>query len=85
MRLRVLAALSCVDYIFTFDETIPMPWLEKIKPDIHTNGAEYTEQCIEKDTVEKNGGELFLLPMVEGVKTTILIDKILDVYTGEDK
>lgn len=80
MRLRMLAALSAVDYVFAFDETVPMPWLEKIKPDIHTNGAEYGEECIERETVEKNGGRIHLLPMIEGIKTTMLIDKILKEY-----
>lgn len=83
MRTRMLAALSCVDYVFTFDETVPMPWLEKIKPHVHTNGAEYGEDCIEAETVRKHGGRIYLLPMIEGVKTTMLIDKILREYGNE--
>ena len=79
-RVRTLAALQCVDYVFTFDEPVPMPWLEKIQPDIHTNGSEYGTECIEAQTLKKIGARLHLLPMVEGVKTTALIDKILDVY-----
>lgn len=82
MRTRMLAALSCVDYVFTFDETVPMPWLEKIQPQIHTNGAEYGEDCIERPTVEAHGGKVVLLPMVEGYKTSAIIQKILDVYAG---
>jgi rfaE bifunctional protein nucleotidyltransferase chain/domain len=80
MRTRMLAALSCVDYVFTFDETVPMEWLAKIKPHIHTNGAEYGELCIERDTVVENGGHVVLLPMVPGYKTSQIIDKILTVY-----
>ncbi len=83
MRLRMLAALSCVDYVFPFDETVPMPWLEKIQPDVHTNGAEYGEECIEAETVKRHGGRIHLLPMVEGVKTTMLIDKILTEYGAD--
>lgn len=77
MRMRLLAAMMCVDYVFSFDESVPMPWLEKIKPHVHTNGAEYGSDCIEKDTVEANGGKLFLLPMVDGYKTSNIIEKIL--------
>lgn len=76
MRIRLLAALSCTDYVFLFDELNPITWLEKIKPDIHTNGEEYGENCIERDTVEKNGGEIYLLSMTEGYKTTNIIEKI---------
>lgn len=84
IRLRTIAAISCVDYVFTFDETVPMPWLEKIKPDVHTNGAEYGEDCVERDAVERNGGRIHLLPMIKGIKSTMLIDKILKEY-GNNK
>jgi len=80
MRTRMLAALSCVDYVFTFDETVPMSWLARVKPQIHTNGAEYGEDCIERDTVVENGGKVVLLPMVPGYKTSQIIEKILAVY-----
>lgn len=76
MRLRMLAALSCVDYVFLFDDTTPMSWLKIIKPQIHTNGAEYGTECIEKELVESQGGKIHLLPMVEGYKTSLIIDKI---------
>jgi len=76
MRLRMLAALSCVDYVFLFNETTPLSWLDKLKPDIHTNGAEYGDECIERDVVEKNGGKIHLLKMIPGFKTTDFIKKI---------
>lgn len=76
MRARVLAAFSCTDYIFLFDELTPLEWLDKIKPQIHTNGSEYGEDCIERDVVEKNGGKIYLLPMIDGYKTTSIIEKI---------
>ncbi len=79
MRLRMLAAISCIDYVFLFDEDNPIAWLDKIKPQIHTNGSEYGQDCIEKDVVEKNGGEIVLLPMIDGYKTTNIIKKIQQI------
>ncbi len=76
MRLRMIAAISAVDYVFLFDETNPLNFLEKIKPDVHTNGAEYGKECIEREVVLKNGGEIYLLPMVSGYKTTKMIERI---------
>tara|TARA_B110000879_G_C11171098_1_gene513603 strand:+ start:1231 stop:1722 length:492 start_codon:yes stop_codon:yes gene_type:complete len=76
MRLRMLAALSCVDYVFLFEETTPHAWLERLKPQIHTNGAEYGNECIERNLVEAQGGKIHLLPMVKGYKTSLIIDKI---------
>lgn len=76
MRLRMIAALACVDYVFLFDETTPMSWLKKLKPHVHTNGAEYGDECVEKDLVESQGGKIHLLPMVDGYKTSLMIEKI---------
>jgi rfaE bifunctional protein nucleotidyltransferase chain/domain len=76
MRARVLAALSCTDYIFLFDDLDPREWLEKIQPHIHTNGAEYGNDCIERNAVESHGGKIHLLSMIEGYKTTNIIEKI---------
>jgi glycerol-3-phosphate cytidylyltransferase len=76
MRSHMIAAISAVDYVFLFDETTPLDWLAKLKPDVHTNGAEYGDDCIEKEVVEKNGGCIYLLPILDGYKTTMMIEKI---------
>lgn len=76
MRLRMVGAISCVDYVFLFDDLTPNNWLEQIKPDVHTNGAEYGDDCIEKEVVLKHGGRIHLLPMIDGYKTTAIIEKI---------
>lgn len=76
MRSLMLAAISAVDYVFLFNDTTPLNWLEQVKPDIHTNGAEYGEACIEKETVERNGGKLYLLSMIDGYKSSNIIEKI---------
>lgn len=76
MRVRLIAALSCTDYVFLFDDLNPIAWLGKIKPHVHTNGAEYGNDCIEREVVEKNNGKIVLLPIVEGYKTTLIVDRI---------
>lgn len=79
MRLRMLAAISCVDYVFLFDDTTPMSWLSRLRPQIHTNGAEYGSECIEREVVEAHGGQIYLLSMVPGYKTTSIIEKIKSI------
>ena len=49
----MLLALRMVDYVHVFDETDPIAFLEQIKPDVHVNGSEYGEDCIESDTVKQ--------------------------------
>ena len=75
-RSQIIAALDIVDYVHIFDETVPMPFIEAVKPDFHANGAEYGEECIEAETVKKNGGKIYLVPRVDGLSTTELIKKI---------
>lgn len=54
-RMELMAALCMVDYVTWFDETDPRNILDVIKPDVHVNGIEYKDNCIEKEVVEKNG------------------------------
>lgn len=83
-RAEVLAAFEYVDYITIFDETVPMPFLEIIKPDIHVNGSEYGEDCIEAPTVKKNGGKIYIIKLKDGFSTTAMIDKIIKVYSKKN-
>jgi D-glycero-beta-D-manno-heptose 1-phosphate adenylyltransferase len=61
-RAELLAAIMYVDYVFLFDDLIPNPWLDKIRPDAHANSAEYGAKCVETEVLEKYGGELLLVP-----------------------
>ncbi len=79
-RAEMLSALGCVDYVVFFDETDPIRILDIIKPHIHANGADYGENCIEKDIVEKNGGKIQILKWSDGFSTSKLIKKIVDLY-----
>jgi rfaE bifunctional protein nucleotidyltransferase chain/domain len=75
-RLEMLAALSFIDYLTWFDEPDPCALLEKIKPDIHVNGIEYGENCIEAELIKKQGGRLHLVDRIEGLATSEIIHKI---------
>ena len=77
-RAQMIAALGIVDYVHIFNETVPMPFIEAVKPDFHANGAEYGEDCIEAEAVKKIGGKIYLVPRVAGLSTTELIKKIKD-------
>lgn len=83
-RAELVAALSPVDYVFIFDEDTPKEWLAKIKPDIHVKGSDRNmDQIIEKDTVEKNGGRIALIPCVKDKSTTNVIEKIIRLFLSE--
>ena len=75
-RMKMMAALSFVDYVTCFDEVNPIEILKKIRPDVHVNGAEYGEDCIEAPTVKENGGKVHIVKLIPGLSTSNIIDKI---------
>jgi D-beta-D-heptose 7-phosphate kinase/D-beta-D-heptose 1-phosphate adenosyltransferase len=75
-RARMLLGLRCVDYVHIFDEDVPMPFLEEVRPDVHVNGSEYGGDCIEAPTVKKYGGRIHIVEKVPGLSTSALVEKI---------
>ena len=83
-RIGVLAALESVDYAFLFGEKDPRNWLEKIKPNVHVKAGDYKlNQIIEKDVVEKNGGKIKIIKIIQGYSTTKLINSIVKLNKHE--
>ncbi|MGE5196427.1 MAG: adenylyltransferase/cytidyltransferase family protein [Anaerolineae bacterium] len=76
MRLQMMAAVGFVDFVTWFDETDPRQLLAKIAPDVHVNGAEYGENCIEAEIVKAQGGRIHIVPLVPGLSTSALLEKI---------
>lgn len=76
-RLRMIAALEMVDYVTWFDETNPCQLLARIQPDVHVNGAEYGENCIEAETVRSHGGKIHIVSLIPGLSTSEIIKKIV--------
>lgn len=75
-RVELIAALECVNFVTWFDETDPRNLLQIISPDIHVNGEEYGNQCIEADVVKAQGGKLHLVNRIPGLATSEIITKI---------
>jgi rfaE bifunctional protein nucleotidyltransferase chain/domain len=75
-RLEMMAALEFVDYVTWFEETDPRAILSKIKPDVHVNGAEYGENCIEAEVVRSNGGRLHLVQRIPTLSTSAIVERI---------
>lgn len=73
-RVRVLEALSDVDAAVVFDDDTPAPLLERLRPDVWVKGSDYAGTTLpEAETVRAHGGEVVLLPMLEGRSTTRLL------------
>ena len=76
-RAEVLAALACVDYVVLFDEPDPGRLIAEILPDVLVKGGDWTpDTIVGRETVEAHGGVVKTIPLVPGVSTTALVEKI---------
>lgn len=76
-RMRILAALSCVDAVVPFGGDSPVDLLEALRPDVYVKGSDYTPQTLpEWSLVTRLGGRVHLLDNVEDRSTTRLIHRI---------
>ena len=76
-RAFVLAALSCVDYIVIFHESTPLELIKACRPQILIKGGDWpVDQIVGADVVEKAGGEVLSLPLLEGYSTTAFLEKV---------
>lgn len=70
-RAQVLAALSVVDYIIGFAEETPRKLIECLSPKVLVKGGDYSrETIVGADWVEAHGGEVIVIPLIEGHSTT---------------
>ena len=75
-RARVLAALSCVDYVVIFASERVTPLIRRFRPEIYVKGGDYTLDNLhpeERTALEACGSRIRLLPLWPGYSTTKLI------------
>lgn len=75
-RMKLLAALECVDYVTWFDESEPESIIKKILPDVLVKGEDWAHYVSGADVVIKNGGKVILAPLKKGYSTSNLIKLI---------
>ncbi len=76
-RAEVLAALACVDYVVIFPEPDPGALIASLQPDILVKGGDWPiDRIVGRDTVEARGGRVQTIPLVPGVSTSTLVQRI---------
>ena len=76
-RMRMLAALRCVDWVVAFTEDEPTRLICEVSPDILVKGGDnVVDQIPGGDCVREAGGQVMVLTYVDGVSTTRIIDSI---------
>jgi D-beta-D-heptose 7-phosphate kinase/D-beta-D-heptose 1-phosphate adenosyltransferase len=73
-RARVLAALAAVDSVVVFGEATPLELIVATRPDVLVKGGDYShETIVGASEVESWGGQVKIVPVVEGFSTTQLL------------
>ncbi|HEX5366146.1 MAG TPA: adenylyltransferase/cytidyltransferase family protein [Acidimicrobiales bacterium] len=73
-RAAVLGSLACVDEVVAFDEDTPSRALRALRPHLFVKGADYEGADIEeRHVMARWGGQVVLVPLVDGRSTTRLI------------
>jgi D-beta-D-heptose 7-phosphate kinase/D-beta-D-heptose 1-phosphate adenosyltransferase len=77
-RAEVIGALACVAGTCVFTEDTPCALIEAVRPDIHAKGGDYTtpDALPETPLVRSLGGEVVILPLVEGRSSTRVIERL---------
>ena len=76
-RTLLMASLVMVDAVIVFEEDTPLNLITAILPDVLVKGGDYTiDQIVGAPEVIANGGEVKIVPILEGFSTTGIIEKM---------
>ncbi len=80
-RLRVIAALGCVDFVVLFNESTPLKLIKALRPDILVKGSDWDKKnIVGGDFVKSYGGRVLTVNLVKGRSTTAIIEKIISNF-----
>jgi D-beta-D-heptose 7-phosphate kinase/D-beta-D-heptose 1-phosphate adenosyltransferase len=75
-RMRMLAALKCVDWVVPFGEETPARLIGRVLPDLLVKGGDYKpEQIAGYQAVVDHGGQVVVLDFYNGYSTSSIIDR----------
>jgi len=76
-RSLLLASLIMTDAVIIFEEDTPLELIKALLPDVLVKGGDYTlEQIVGAKEVMANGGEVQIVPILEGFSTTGIIERM---------
>ena len=85
-RMALFLAIQWIDYIVIFDTKSVLPLIEAMKPSFLIKGGNYStkpcavaDQIVGQKFVESYGGKALTAPMVEGISSTNIMERINNV------
>jgi D-beta-D-heptose 7-phosphate kinase/D-beta-D-heptose 1-phosphate adenosyltransferase len=80
-RVLIVANLSPVDYVCTFDEDTPMELIRALVPDVLVKGADWNiDDIVGKEIVEQAGGKVVAIELTPGRSTSSIIKLIVERF-----
>ena len=85
-RAEVIAALACVAGTCVFEEDTPHALIHVVRPNIHAKGGDYKtpDGLPETPLVRSLGGDVVILPLVDGRSTTRLVARMKEGGASEE-
>ena len=76
-RMRMVAALACVDWVVSFRTPTPLKLIRELKPDVIGKGGDWDlKDIVGAAEIESWGGRVEHLGEIEGVRTSEIIRRI---------
>ena len=76
-RAELVAALAAVDWVVVFDTPTVVPVIERLRPDVHAKGTDYTPDTVpEAATVKAYGGRVVIAGDPKDHSTSALLGKL---------
>ena len=75
-RMKIISSIKYVAHVILFEEDTPLTLIKKIKPHILVKGGDYSlNNIVGSEFVQKNGGEVKVVNLLQGYSSSSLIDK----------
>ena len=82
-RAEIVAALEMVDYVVVFEENTVAALLERLRPDVHCKGTDYTVDTVpEREVVRAYGGRTAIVGDPKDHSTRDLLSRIAGTRSG---
>ncbi len=82
-RAKIVAALPFVDAVVVFDEDTPLSLIRTLRPNVLVKGGDYSEEeVVGANDIKTWGGNVTLIPPVEGFSTTEILKRAIASLHG---
>jgi len=77
-RIEILGAIEDIDYLVSFSEETPQKIIARLLPDVLVKGGDWRpEEVVGKREVEEAGGEVVIIPYLEGSSSSDIVKRIV--------